>query len=146
MSGFEIVGVVLGALPLAISAIKGIQQLADAAERAIKFEANYKTDLADLEQEKLVFETLIEILVRPLALDETIDTDELVRQIVSDTGAGTWCKENVEKALQARLGKFHGAFLITINDMKEQCIQLLDCLGYGNLRVVSTSPRILPCV
>jgi hypothetical protein len=77
MSGIEVVGIVLGALPLAISLFWSYEDLAAAKNRLRDFEKLYRNVLRDLEHEELLFRLIIEMLIRPLVNDEMIDKSDL---------------------------------------------------------------------
>lgn len=63
MSGFEVTGVVLGSLPLIISAIEYYADLVQTVKRAIKYKTELKNLKRDLDAESTVFlDTLEHIL------------------------------------------------------------------------------------
>lgn len=129
MSGIEVVGIVLGALPLAISLFQSYEELAASKNRLVSFEELYKKVYKDLQHEQLLFRSIIETLIRPLVNDEMIHKDDLDR-IVNSTGDVTWVNPDVEQALRERLGEFHMPFVEVVEDTQQQCMQLLKILGF----------------
>jgi hypothetical protein len=99
MSGIEVVGIVLGALPLAISLFRSYGDLAAAKNRLRDFEKLYRNVLRDLEHEELLFRLIIETLIRPLVNDELIDKNELDR-IINQTSDSRWGDQDINEALR----------------------------------------------
>jgi hypothetical protein len=137
MSGIEIVGIVLGALPLAISLFQSYEELAAAKNRLRDFEKLYRNVLRDLEHEELLFRLIIETLVRPLVNDEMIDKDDLDR-IINNTDDSSWADQDISEALRQRLGDVHMPFVQVVEDTKQQCMQLLKSIGFDKPDIVSS--------
>jgi len=129
MSGIEVVGIVLGALPLAISLFRWYEDLAAANNRLRDFEKLYRNVLRDLEHEELLFRLIIETLVRPLVNDEMIHKDDLDR-IVNNTDDSSWADQDISEALHQRLGDAHMPFIQVLEDTEKQCMQLLKSIGF----------------
>jgi hypothetical protein len=137
MSGIEVVGIVLGALPLAISLFRSYEDLAAAKNRLRDFEKLYRNVLRDLEHEELIFRLIIETLVRPLVNDEMIDKDDLDR-IINNTDDSSWADQDISEALRQRLGDVHMPFVQVVKDTKQQCMQLLKSIGFDKPDIVSS--------
>jgi hypothetical protein len=137
MSGIEVVGIVLGALPLAISLFRSYEDLAAAKNRLRDFEKLYRNVLRDLEHEELIFRLIIETLVRPLVNDEMIDKDDLDR-IINNTDDSSWADQDISEALRQRLGDVHMPFVQVVEDTKQQCMQLLKSIGFDKPDIVSS--------
>jgi hypothetical protein len=137
MSGIEVVGIVLGALPLAISLFRSYEDLAAAKNRLRDFEKLYRNVLRDLEHEELIFRLIIETLVRPLVNDEMIEKDDLDR-IINNTDDSSWAEQNISEALRQRLGDVHMPFVQVVEDTKQQCMQLLKSIGFDKPDIVSS--------
>jgi hypothetical protein len=131
MSGIEVVGIILGALPLAIQLLRLYEGLARANSRLVKFGELYRKSLRDLEIEELLFRLIVETLVRPLVNDEMIDKDDLDR-IINDASDSTWVDQDINKALGQRLGDAHSQFVQVAEDTKQLSIQLLKSIGFDN--------------
>jgi hypothetical protein len=139
MSGIEVVGIVLGALPLAISLFRSYEDLAAAKDRLRDFEKLYRNVLRDLEHEELLFRLIIETLIRPLVNDEMIDKNDLDRIInQTDDVDSRWGDHDVNEALRQRLGDVHVPFVQVVEDTKQQCMQLLKSVGFDKPDVVSS--------
>jgi hypothetical protein len=137
MSGIEVVGIVLGALPLAISLFRSYEDLAAAKNRLRDFEKLYRNVLRDLEHEELLFRLIIETLIRPLVNDELIDKNELDR-IINQTSDSRWGDQDINEALRQRLGDVHVPFVQVVEDTRQQCMQLLRSIGFDKPDVVSS--------
>lgn len=140
MSGIEVVGIVLGALPLAISLFRWYEDLAAANNRLRDFEKLYRNVLRDLEHEELLFRLIIETLVRPLVNDEMIHKDDLDR-IVNNTDDSSWADQDISEALHQRLGDAHMPFIQVLEDTEKQCMQLLKSIGFDKPSIVSLAKR-----
>ena len=117
MSGIEVVGIVLGALPLAISLFQSYEDLAAAKNRLRDFEKLYRNIQRDLEHEELLFRLIVETLIRPLVNDEMIDKDDLDR-IINNIDDSSWANQDISEALQQRLGEVHEPFIEVMKDTK----------------------------
>lgn len=137
MSGIEVVGIVLGALPLAISLFRSYEDLAAAKNRLRDFEKIYRNVLRDPEHEELLFRLIIETLIRPLVNDEMIDKSDLDR-IISKAEHSRWDDQDVNEALRQRLGDVHMPFIQVAKDTEQQCMQLLKSIGFDKPDVVSS--------
>jgi hypothetical protein len=137
MSGIEVVGIVLGALPLAISLFRSYEDLAAAKNRLRDFEKLYRNVLRDLEHEELLFRLIIETLIRPLVNDEMIDKNDLDR-IINQTDDSRWGDQDVNEVLHQRLGDAHMPFIQVVEDTKQQCMQLLKSIGFDKPDIVSS--------
>lgn len=136
MSGIEVVGIVLGALPLAISLLRSYEELAAAKNRLFSFEEMYRKVLRDLGHEQLIYRSIIQTLIRPLVNDEMIHEDDLDR-IVNDITDESWADQDIKDALRQRLGDFYTSFVEVVEDTEQQCMQLLKSLGFDKAVIVS---------
>jgi hypothetical protein len=137
MSGIEVVGIVLGALPLAISLFQSYEDLAAAKNRLRDFEKLYRNIQRDLEHEELLFRLIVETLIRPLVNDEMIDKDDLDR-IINNIDDSSWANQDISEALQQRLGEVHQPFIEVMKDTEQQCMQLLKSIGFDKPDIVSS--------
>ncbi|RYF35222.1 MAG: hypothetical protein EOO38_29025, partial [Cytophagaceae bacterium] len=137
MSGIEVVGIVLGALPLAISLFQSYEDLAAAKNRLRDFEKLYRNIQRDLEHEELLFRLIVETLIRPLVNDEMIDKDDLDR-IINNIDDSSWANQDISEALQQRLGEVHEPFIEVMKDTEQQCMQLLKSIGFDKPDIVSS--------
>lgn len=131
MSGFEVAGVVLGLLPLVITAVEHYADSVQTAKRAIKYKTEMKILKHDLDAEYTVFldnlERVLDGLVRAYQLEV----------LLKDPVSTLWQEDTLNERLQDRLGRSYDVFAHTVNDMNgtvREFIQRLDLDDQGQLR------------
>ena len=101
MSGFEVVGAVLGAIPLVISALEHYAE-AVATIRVVRTAAQeFRTVARKLEAENLIFRNALMNL-----LDDCSGIEpETLKSLLDTVGGSAWSRADVEAALAKRLGE-----------------------------------------
>jgi hypothetical protein len=110
MSGFEAAGIVLGAFPIALSAVEKYRESATRLKLFSKIRLEYKKCRDDLAFHQLMFTTNLRKLLSSLPLD-TSKIDELL----AAPGAEGWKEEPVAELLQKRLD---GSFELYLDYVK----------------------------
>ncbi|KAK1253288.1 hypothetical protein MKX07_001365 [Trichoderma sp. CBMAI-0711] len=113
MSGFEIAGIVLGAFPIAISALEGYRDLAKRLGLYYKIRLEYKNWLDELEINKIIFTRHLSQLLLPLIVD-----DEKIRELLSEPGGDCWKEESIAASLERRLQGSYQLYMQYIQYMK----------------------------
>jgi len=122
MSGLEIAGIVLGALPLVIYAC---EQLKDGPlGRVLSFEEEIKKIVGEIKLEELLYRLLLKKLLRPLVGDGVLVEDE-VEQLVSDSDTDLWEDPDVDHALKKRLGEAYDLYLENVKEIQALLWELL---------------------
>lgn len=108
MSGIEVVGLVLGALPLVLEGLKLYHEGAKSARRYLR----YKWELKNLHRRigvayDIFLNTCGELL-------EGILTPEGVEPLLSDPSGGQWKSPELKKRLQKRLGRSYDGYMETM--------------------------------
>ena len=83
MSGFEVVGLLLGVFPLVVSAIEHYRDVHKAAGYVLRFESEYRKALDDVKDEQLFFRLNLEELLLPLVKSETFEEVEVQDLLVN---------------------------------------------------------------
>lgn len=127
MSGIEIVGVVLGASPLLISAMEHYEDTRRVSTIWWRIRRAHKRDLGNLKDCHLAFRTHLKELLLPLLIEGV--TDEIsYDDLLANPGGPGWRKENVNEALAARLTEHHERYFEIMADMTEAMAKLsTDC-------------------
>jgi hypothetical protein len=125
MSGIEIAGLVLGAIPVLISALDAYREGAESARDWWRIERSYNKCRNDLNFHGVVFEGNVERFLLPMVVGD----DEL-RVLMDDPAGSRWEDPELEHRLKERLPKSYNLFLNTI----EEILQLIDSLK-AELRV-----------
>ena len=110
MSGIEVAGLVLGAFPLALSALGKYRETAETLAIFWKIRREYKAWTQNLNICKLVFEQNIEEFLLPLIVDDE-ELDELIKQ----PGGEKWRDPELEGRLRQRLPKSYDLYLEIID-------------------------------
>lgn len=123
MSGIEIVGVILGAVPLVISAMEHYEETKKAVGTFHKIRRQHRKDLGKLKDCQLKFKLNMKELLLPLLAEETVTRVEYERLLASPGGDG-WREENVDEGLVQRLGECHERYMEILQDMEDTFVQL----------------------
>lgn len=118
MSGFEVVGVVLGVLPLAIEALKSYRAILSRIRSA---ERDLKALIQDLETEKVRLQTTCEVLLDGIAPLSRID------DIVNKPFGPEW--KRFDDNIRGRLWTSMDTFRDNAREMQEAAEELSEKLG-----------------
>jgi hypothetical protein len=134
MSGLEVIGVVLGAVPLVISALEhyaeGVKTIRVIRHAAQEFRAVARK----LEAEHLLFRNTLAILLN----DCTDIGAATVRSLMDDVRGEDWGKPSVKAALERRLGESMDSYLKHIQSISDALDDFQDRLHLGSDGQVSS--------
>lgn len=97
MSGVEIVGVVLGAIPLLISTLEHYRHGASAIRVWRRYDREIKSLVTDLENERIRLQDVSEKLLTGIIPDSKVD------YMINDPFGPSWREDAVRKMIEARL-------------------------------------------
>lgn len=127
MSGIEAVGLVLGALPLIIEAIKSYSDGAITIRDYFKYEKPLADLFDQLSTEKTLFESVCDEL-----LDGLIEDDKWKASLLQNPGGDGWNDPQLEDKLKSRLiGSFYDEYLKSMEKTKEAVAELEKLLKLG---------------
>ncbi|KAK7420552.1 hypothetical protein QQX98_002751 [Neonectria punicea] len=106
MSGFEVAGIVLGALPLAIEALDRYREVAKRLGFWYKIRLEYQKCSDHLTYYRLAYRRHLKLLLLPLVLD-----DDKIQELLSDPGGKGWKNQAVGSLLEARLDESYELYL-----------------------------------
>ena len=112
MSGFEIVGVILGALPLVISALEHYAQGVSTAKRFWQYKLELKSLLRQIKTENAIFINTCEALLTGI-----VRVDQMML-FLKNPGGQIWRDPKIEKKLEERLKGAYEGYAETVVDMK----------------------------
>ncbi|RYP18300.1 hypothetical protein DL765_004020 [Monosporascus sp. GIB2] len=130
MSGFEIAGVVLGSIPLLISAIEHYGEGLSTIQRWRKHQREVQSLVRNLKTERVKLQNVCEKLLVGLVPPSKIE------DMINDPLADLWRQESVQRKIQARLWKSYDIFEDTIVDIKAAIVKMkakLDAQQDGNV-------------
>lgn len=123
MSGFEVVGVVLGTLPLAISALEHYRDGLRVIQRWRRYERELQSLIRNLETERAKLQNVCEMLLTGLVSHSRIEA------MVDDPLGSLWLEEGILKKVRVRLWRSWDVFEKNLQDMNIAIGRLVDALG-----------------
>ena len=132
MSGIEAAGLVLGSIPLVISALKYYDHGIMAIERARSYNRYRMTLIDALNEEQTRLENICEFILDGLVPKSRIE------RMISDPCGGLWKDEFLKLRLKARLWNSATQFEQTTKEMKAAMQELMDKLDVGSDGKVSS--------
>ncbi|KAF2163556.1 hypothetical protein M409DRAFT_26168 [Zasmidium cellare ATCC 36951] len=118
MSGIEVVGLVLGAFPLVISAMEHYEDVKKVSTTWWRIKRAHKKDLGRVKDCHLKFKLNLKELLLPLVLDGVVNKGEYESLLASPGGDG-WREEHVENALEERLAECHMRYVEILGELIE---------------------------
>ncbi|KAK4501025.1 hypothetical protein PRZ48_006831 [Zasmidium cellare] len=118
MSGIEVVGLVLGAFPLVISAMEHYEDVKKVSTTWWRIKRAHKKDLGRVKDCHLKFKLNLKELLLPLVLDGVVNKGEYESLLASPGGDG-WREEHVEDALEERLAECHTRYVEILGELIE---------------------------
>jgi hypothetical protein len=146
MSGIEVVGIVLGAVPLVISALEHYSDGVSSIKRAIRYKIELEKLMQDLEAEYCIYQDTTEYLLRDL-LDEN-ELGVLLDDLQNYPICGAWKNDDMdlESKLKQRLGRSYGAYMRAVAQMNDVVTEFKKRLDLDNNGKVSNrTPSCAAC-
>ncbi|KAJ4129020.1 hypothetical protein NW768_007549 [Fusarium equiseti] len=112
MSGFEIAGIVLGAIPLLISALEHYADGLSTLQRWRKHKREINSLIRNLETERIKLENVCEKLLLNLVPHSQIE------DLISNPMGDRWTDKEIQEKIQFRLGKGFNVFESTVIDLR----------------------------
>lgn len=134
MSGFEIVGIVLGALPLVISFAQNYKRVFRPLLKWIRFRADFINFINDVDFEMKKFNNTIESLLLSVNM-----TDEEIHRLMAKSDDCGWQGEVLEKRLKAKLKTSYNVFMSTMNTIAKLATNLQELLSLKDGEVYATT-------
>ncbi|KAK3399584.1 hypothetical protein B0T20DRAFT_467996 [Sordaria brevicollis] len=139
MSGLEIVGVVLGALPLAIEVLDRYGEVAKRSKSFIKIKLEYLEWKRRLRYSSLMYKRNLQDLLLPIILDAETEKDRISTLIEDPFGAWRWWTEpDTARMLKERLrGDSYDVYMDYIQAIEEVLEEIVDELALDDPTVQS---------
>jgi hypothetical protein len=132
MSGFEVIGVVLGAIPLVISALEHYADGVRTIRRLIEYKWELNTLITTLETEDVLFRNTCEALL------DGIEDAGAMEELLKDPGGHLWKEKRTAERLKTRLSTSYDVFFKRIIDMNNALESFKERLGLSSDGTVST--------
>lgn len=131
MSGIEIVGLVLGGLPLIISALEHYEEGVSTISRLVYYKREIRSIVEALATENAMFKNSCEQL-----LNDFLTPVDLAEMLQNPRGE-MWSQPSIASELQSRLGRSYDIYMIHVNNMDntiKKLITRLDLDENGKVR------------
>jgi hypothetical protein len=125
MSGVEVVGLLLGAFPLCVSAMEHYEATRRVAGTFMKIRRAHRRDLGKIKDCQLLFKLNLKVLLLPLLQDVVIDKVEY-ELLLLHPGGPAWKNKHVELALKERLCECHDRYFEILQEMKDTMTELCE--------------------
>lgn len=122
-TGIEVAGLVLGAIPLLISALENYENFLDPTKSFFKYRGELSRATRQLGNYYTSYEQSIQILLTPIA-----DPQEL-HDMMENTNSELWTDKKLEEALQKRLGKSYHAYTRTVQEIEDAMTSIAEHLN-----------------
>ncbi|KAH8424890.1 uncharacterized protein LDX57_002635 [Aspergillus melleus] len=135
MSGFEVVGVILGVLPLVLKAGKELYLGGGLLKDWWRYEQTFNDFINDIDYEYYRLEALVRTLLNPLPIPD--DRIELLLQANGEC----WMDSTLQQELRERLGDNYIRFMQTLEDLKFVVFEMIEILPIedGKVNMVNKS-------
>ncbi|KFY05286.1 hypothetical protein O988_00125 [Pseudogymnoascus sp. VKM F-3808] len=124
MSGVEAAGLVLGALPLMISALEHYRATASVLKGWWRVKADYRKCMHDLTYYKDEFQTNLQELLLPMIAD-----DQELKILLEDPGGPSWEDPELNETLRKRIPSRYNSYVNTIHMLIDVVKGLDEALG-----------------
>ncbi|RFU33868.1 hypothetical protein B7463_g2502, partial [Scytalidium lignicola] len=124
MSGVEIIGLILGGLPLVISVAEDYKKGFEPFLKWHRFKREFRTFINSIDLEKRMFDGLLDRLLKYTDLDP----EEKLRLLTVPNYDG-WSKAETIEALKARLGDSYVSCMFVLETMKEDMCKLQEMMS-----------------
>jgi hypothetical protein len=128
MSGFEIVGVVLGALPLIITAFENLHSFADKLNLLTNFNSEHREVWNKVKDEETMYRMQLRILLTPLVRDGDL-TQAQLETLLSNPNSDAWREAALGTALKKRLGESYDRYLSNVEEIQNLAWRLMQPLA-----------------
>lgn len=126
MSGLEVAGVVLGAIPLLIAGLEHYAEGASTVKRIFHAPREFRSLGRRLRVEHDIFRNALELL-----LTDCVD-DTSIQDLLDDVGGSRWSEPEIDAALRSKLQNSYPVYLETVQDMNKTLLALRARLRIGD--------------
>lgn len=138
MSGIEVVGLVLGGLPLLISAAENYRKGFEPLQKWYKFRPQFVTFVNAVDIQRQLFNLTLECFLRSIDIEE----DE-IQSFMENSRYEGWQCSNLRSRISSRLGPSLGVFMSTVQEMSALVLELEALLLIKDGQV--SSPQLFLC-
>lgn len=125
MSGFEIAGAVLGAIPLVISALENYKNGVRVIQRWRKYDKELQSLIRNIETERVKLQNVCEKLLDGLVPPSQIDA------MVEEPNGELWMNDQIQAKIRTRLWRSSDVFEQTLRDIQGAIKDISERVGSG---------------
>jgi hypothetical protein len=118
MSGIEVAGLILGVIPLVISALEHYEDLIGPSVAFIKFHGNLARAVRELRNQHALFEQTILILLIPITKPEERS------HMIDNSDSELWQDAGIEQALRETLDGAYPAYMSVFHDIQRIMVSI----------------------
>jgi hypothetical protein len=122
-TGIEVAGLMLGAIPLIISALEDYESFLDPTKAFFRYRGELSRATRQLVNCYTSYEQSIQILLTPI-----IDP-QVLHDMMESTDSEVWKDEEIAEALQNRLGLSYRAYMRTMRDIEGAMVSIAEHLN-----------------
>lgn len=131
VTGVEVVGLVLGAMPLTISALEHYEDFAASTKAFIHWKRHLRKLILELYTIRTSYDQAIRLLLKPL-MDLADQTT-----MIENPQSKLWTEGHIADSLRNELKLVYRPFILTIDEVSEILIEIVSCLNIpGSQQVV----------
>ncbi|KAI0116547.1 hypothetical protein GGR51DRAFT_546053 [Nemania sp. FL0031] len=135
MSGFEIVGVVLGAYPILYDTAKDLRGASKKVKSWWFFEREFDDFVSEVQKEWIAFSQILEILLDPIDL-----TPDERQRLQDEPECSLWHESHVQTQIRERITpKYYEWFMGQLLDMNNALNELHSMLPIANVHLLSST-------
>ncbi|KAF2109007.1 hypothetical protein BDV96DRAFT_247914 [Lophiotrema nucula] len=113
MSGIEVAGLVLGAIPLLVKTVENYSHGVSTIKRLVRYKRELNSIVRRLNSETSTLKcTLEEVLTGLLPPSD-------IRKLIAEPGGAAWSNPTIDEMLSTRLQEEHGIYIQNLEDMKQ---------------------------
>lgn len=142
MSGLEITGVVLGALPLIISALEHYAEGVNIGKRYFRYKTKLRSLILQISTERGIFVNTVEQVLTGIVRTEHM------AEFLNNVDGGIWKSKHIEAQLGSRLGSVYEVYMDNVKGMKLAIETMMDKLALdpkGKVRFDPKAHHMLSC-
>jgi hypothetical protein len=123
VTGVEAAGLVLGAIPLIISALENYENLAAPTKAFIHWKRHFRRLINELYAIRTSYDQAIHLLLEPFA-------DKADRHtMLEDPRSELWREGEIAESLRDNLGLTYDPFILTIEEVSDILVEIATCLN-----------------
>jgi hypothetical protein len=135
MSGIEVAGLLLGVIPLVISALEHYEGTLEPTIAFFKWNSELSAAVRKLWMQHTLYEQSIRLMLTPITNDQELN------EMMDDTESGLWKDADLADQLRQRLGKAYNPYLSTIKEIEGIMKTLAEKLDIAGAAKVSLHSR-----